>query len=178
MQLQHGNPKDRILNAAARVVQLVGAGHLTIDAVAKQAGLSKGGMLYHYPNKRSLLGGMVQHVIASTLEHVACYQADHTDEHNMTVRALIFALQQSDETERAMSLAILAAAAEDPGLLDPARVVFADLFRLIKAEGEMGVVLLLAIEGLRFVGMLNLLPLDSEELSTIHQQLRNIAEET
>ena len=28
---------------------------LTLDAVAKQAGISKGGLLYHYPNKEALL---------------------------------------------------------------------------------------------------------------------------
>ena len=36
-----------------------GAVHLTLDAVAERAGVSKGGLLYHFPSKESLLQAMV-----------------------------------------------------------------------------------------------------------------------
>ena len=51
--------RDALLDAAKRVMQRVGAGHLTLDAVAKEAGVSKGGLLYHYPSKGDLLRGML-----------------------------------------------------------------------------------------------------------------------
>jgi len=31
---------------------------LTLDAVAREAGLSKGGLLYHFPSKNALIAGM------------------------------------------------------------------------------------------------------------------------
>ena len=40
-----------MIQAAYRVVELRGATSLTIDAVAAESGLSKGGVLYHFPNK-------------------------------------------------------------------------------------------------------------------------------
>ena len=40
--------REKILDAAAELVAEIGAGRLTLDAVAEKAGLSKGGLLYDY----------------------------------------------------------------------------------------------------------------------------------
>ncbi len=45
--------KQKIILAAARKIAVKdGVAQLTIEAVAKQAGVSKGGVLYHYPSKK------------------------------------------------------------------------------------------------------------------------------
>jgi hypothetical protein len=105
------------------------------------------------------------------------------DGNNVTIRSLILAEQDQDETERAMSLAILAAAAEDPDLLDPAREALANWFGKVRQEAsnnphsdQIGVLLLLATEGLRFLGMLNLLPMGQAEREQLHQRMLSIAE--
>jgi len=174
--------KARILGAAAAVVERSGAAHLTIDAVAAEAQLSKGGVLYHFPNKRSMLEGMVQHVLGRVAERSARHRARLTGGSNRTLRALLLAEQEQDDTERAMSLAILAAAAEDPDLLDPARAAVAGWFGDISAEAgpaagdrQTAVLLLLASEGLRFLGMLNLLPMGTLERAQIHERMLEIA---
>jgi AcrR family transcriptional regulator len=41
------------------VIRRDGAQALTLDAVAAQAGVSKGGLLYHFKSKRELLDGLV-----------------------------------------------------------------------------------------------------------------------
>ena len=51
--------RERLLAAAAAVVRREGARGLTLDAVARQAGVSKGGLLYHFPGKRELVRGLV-----------------------------------------------------------------------------------------------------------------------
>jgi AcrR family transcriptional regulator len=168
--------KAKILNAAALVVDRAGAAHLTIDAVAAKAELSKGGVLYHFPSKRAMLEGMVQHVVQQTRERVASHQAEIGDAANSTVRSLIMAVQDQDDQERAMSLAILAAAAENPALLDPIREVIADWFADVEDEGRLGVLLLLATEGIRFLDMLNLLPANAGERSQYLTSLLSMAE--
>ena len=175
--------KSRILSAAAAVVARSGAAHLTIDAVAAEAKLSKGGVLYHFPSKRAMLEGMLEHVMAGMNERSAMYRARLQDGRNSAVRSLILSEQDQDDEERAMSLAILAAAAEDPELLDPAREVvegwFAEIGENNGCEPEardLGVLLLLATEGLRFLGMLDLLPMQPAERERIHQRLLSIAE--
>lgn len=51
--------KDRLLDAATEVLLQHGAQNLTLAAVAEQAGVSKGGLLYHFPSKQALAAGMV-----------------------------------------------------------------------------------------------------------------------
>ena len=52
--------RARILAAAARVSCESGPAALSLDAVAAEAGVSKGGLLYHFPSKHELLRSMVQ----------------------------------------------------------------------------------------------------------------------
>lgn len=51
--------REHILQAAGRVVSTEGVSALTLDAVAKAAGISKGGLLYHFPSKEALMFGMI-----------------------------------------------------------------------------------------------------------------------
>lgn len=175
--------KTRILGAAATVVERSGAAHLTIEAVAAEAKLSKGGVLYHFPNKRSMLEGMVQHLLGRVVERSARHRAELAGGRNVTVRSLILAEQELDDEDRAMSLAILAAAAEDPDLLNPARELINGWFDDVGNESggdgvgdQIGVLLLLATEGLRFLGMLNLLPIGSAERTRLNRRMLSIAE--
>src|SRR4028118_1337471 len=55
--------RAKILDAASELVSEIGAGRLTLDAVAERAGLSKGGLLYNFPTKEALLQGMIQRLI-------------------------------------------------------------------------------------------------------------------
>ena len=90
--------------------------------------------------------------------------------------ALIAAQQARDDVERVMSRAILAAAAEDPSLLDPARDALGQWFAAADKESPYGLILLLAVEGLRFVEMLNLFELSSKAQSRIYKQMVDMAE--
>ena len=56
--------RDRLLDAAATVVHRDGAQALTLDAVAQEAEVSKGGLLYHFRSKRELVEGMVERWLA------------------------------------------------------------------------------------------------------------------
>ena len=47
--------KERILQAAVQVLIDKGVNALTLDAVAKQAEVSKGGLLYYFSNKNALI---------------------------------------------------------------------------------------------------------------------------
>lgn len=55
--------KEAILDAVEAVVDAHGPVGLTLDAVALQAGVSKGGLMYHYPNKEALLSALVDRYV-------------------------------------------------------------------------------------------------------------------
>jgi AcrR family transcriptional regulator len=51
--------RTELLDAAVAVVRRDGAAALTLDAVAAEAGVSKGGVLYHFASKRALIDGLL-----------------------------------------------------------------------------------------------------------------------
>jgi AcrR family transcriptional regulator len=57
--LARGDTRSRLLDAAGAVIRRDGPQALTLDAVAAQAGVSKGGLLYHFKSKRELLDALV-----------------------------------------------------------------------------------------------------------------------
>ncbi len=52
--------RDRLLDAFERLLVSAGSRAATLDAVAAEAGVSKGGLLYHFPSKEALIDGMVE----------------------------------------------------------------------------------------------------------------------
>ncbi len=66
-----------LLDAASRIVQQRGVEHLTLDLTAQEAGVSKGGLLYHFPSKEALIKGMIQSYLPRfTADFNAAAQAD------------------------------------------------------------------------------------------------------
>src|SRR5664279_3356208 len=74
-----GSPRDsattkrRILDAAEQVVLRDGVGHLTLEAAAHEAGLSKGGVLYHFPTRDALVAAMVTRIIEQFEDDIASF---------------------------------------------------------------------------------------------------------
>jgi AcrR family transcriptional regulator len=50
--------RDRILDAFTELLSVEGERHATLDAVARRAGMSKGGLLYHFSSKDRLVDGL------------------------------------------------------------------------------------------------------------------------
>jgi AcrR family transcriptional regulator len=64
--------RERLLDAAEKVVARDGVANLTLDAVAREGGVSKGGLLYHFPSKSALITSVVERLA------VQC-DADHAN---------------------------------------------------------------------------------------------------
>ncbi|WP_224387574.1 TetR/AcrR family transcriptional regulator [Pseudonocardia sp. ICBG1293] len=54
-----GSARDRVLDAYETLLIEQGPGGATLDAVAAEAEVSKGGLLYHFNSKESLVGGLL-----------------------------------------------------------------------------------------------------------------------
>jgi AcrR family transcriptional regulator len=55
--------KAQLLESAAFVVVEYGLGSLTLDLVAQKAGVSKGGLIHHFRNKRALVEGLFNYLL-------------------------------------------------------------------------------------------------------------------
>lgn len=56
--------RDKIIDAAMSIVRDQGVAKLTLDEAARRAGLSKGGVLYHFKTKDDLVRGVVEYLIS------------------------------------------------------------------------------------------------------------------
>jgi AcrR family transcriptional regulator len=55
--------RERVLDAAESRLLAGGPSALVLDAVARDAGVSKGGLLYHFPSKTALVDGLVERML-------------------------------------------------------------------------------------------------------------------
>lgn len=54
--------REAVLNAASQVIVRQGIGGFTIEAVSQEAGVTKGGVLHHFPSKEALIDGLIDQV--------------------------------------------------------------------------------------------------------------------
>ena len=173
--------RDKLLDAADTIVERQGIANLTLDAVAAEAGVSKGGLLHHFPTKDRL----VEALVARCAENWrACYMgawAETPEGPGRMTRALLgHCLSDSEawtEQVRRSASAVFAALAQNPSLLAPMRSVHADLRRRIAEDGlppGMGETVAAAIDGLWLNWVLGLAPLDPDMLSRVRESLEDM----
>jgi AcrR family transcriptional regulator len=173
--MRSNNKKGQILEAALRVVEENGANHLTIDAVAAYANFSKGGVLYHFPSKKALLNGMVDHLIQANEKRM-----EALDDNDHLLSAFLHKENQMSAAERRASLALLAAAAEDPELLTPAKDYMKRVVDEISKNSQKpmeALTLFLAGEGIRFLDILEINPMSTKQTQGVVDQLSQRAKE-
>jgi AcrR family transcriptional regulator len=107
-----GETRDRLLDAAARLL-LRDPSKLTLDAVAAEAGTSKGGLLYHFSSKAELLDAVVDRWEASFQDQIDAAAQD-TPGGWVRAYAEVSALDGQDEHAREIDSGILAVLALQP----------------------------------------------------------------
>ena len=178
-----GDTRARIMEAAAAVVHDVGPAHLSLDAVAERAGISKGGLLYHFPTKASLIQAVVAHHCAQVELEAGIGPDGHVDRSPASVvSGLMRAFTVSMATKKPGGGAggVLAALAETPELLEPVRVHnvrVADTLRKAK-DPDVALLAFLAVEGLRALMLFDANPLTAAETEHILAMLDRMVRES
>jgi AcrR family transcriptional regulator len=116
---RRGRPSNRrrVLDAAAAVALREGPGAVTIDAVVTECGMSRGGVLYHFPSKHALLQALVDQDIDVVRETTGLDGGDaHTRPRGQRVRAYYEACTAGPPERGHVALAV--ALANNPALLD------------------------------------------------------------
>jgi AcrR family transcriptional regulator len=80
---------SELLDAAIRVVTQDGFGALTLDAVAREAGVSKGGLTHHFATKDALITAMLEHFAQRLLRELDRFAADDPELPGRRVRAMM-----------------------------------------------------------------------------------------
>jgi AcrR family transcriptional regulator len=163
--------REKILDAAAELVSEIGAGRLTLDAVAERAGLSKGGLLYNFPTKEALLQGMIQRLVDEVSAEKEALRSRADPGPNLEARLCTSALlKMHDGKMKDIANGMLAASAENPRLLEPVRQVIKETLDKLKASSEdldASLLAWLAVEGLSSYEMHDLSPFTEEDRERI-----------
>lgn len=108
--------RESILDAAERVVVAHGAAKMTLDAVAAEAEVGKGGLIYHFPSKQALLQGLVERLIDQYQTCIDEVRSDPNAGGNL-LQTRLKALATAHERSDRLATAMIAVAANAPELL-------------------------------------------------------------
>ena len=171
--------KRKLLEAAGQVVKEKGVTGLTLEAVAKQANVSKGGLLYHYPNKQALLKAMISH-LNENFERAIAKQIEQSEGKMSWLEAYVamsFDPQHSQITE---SAGMLAAIANDLSLLEPLAERYQVLQEQLEAsdlDSDLANIIRLAADGLWFTELFQISPLTESKRSQVLAALLSLIKE-
>jgi AcrR family transcriptional regulator len=167
--------RGRLLDAAVAVVRRQGAQSLTLDAVAAQAGVSKGGLLYHFKSKRDLLDGMVERWLAQWQDQI---DRESGDQGFLTGYVHATHLGGAGPDEREAEFGLLAALIAEPAVLEVVRQRYEEWQRRAVETTDdpvQATVARLATDGLWFADLLGFAPPRGELREQVLARLLELA---
>jgi AcrR family transcriptional regulator len=194
MARSQSGTRDRILRAAEDVVIRDGVSKLTLEAAALEAGVSKGGVLYHFPSRGALVSAMVDRFVVSFDDDLAAFGGLGGKPGDFTRAYLRATLEPSSSAgagapeeemtelelrDRRLGGALLAGMASDPELLAPLRDRFAAWQAALEADGlppAVATLVRLCADGLWLADLLELAPVRGELRADVGRELAALIE--
>ncbi len=174
--------KARIVDAAEEVVLRDGVARLTLDAAAAEAGLSKGGVLYHFPTRDALVAGMVDKIIEAfdeDIEHLLEGDEGAGSFTRAYIRATMAPSEHRPDREDRLGAALIAAAAAEPSLLVPLQRAADRWQARLESDGldpTVATVLRLACDGLWLCDLFGLAPPAARLRTKVGIELERLAQ--
>ncbi|WP_193101117.1 MULTISPECIES: TetR family transcriptional regulator [unclassified Burkholderia] len=163
------------IQAALAILERDGPGKLTFDAISRESGISKGGLMHQFRTKGDVLNALMEH----QQEYYQRFQRDYLaardpGEAQPTLSAQIATMREVIDQQPSAALAIMAALVEDPAPLQRVRDIDGENAKRIAAEsGDPDLALLRwkAAWGLALSAMFGLCPLSDDERARLFDRL-------
>ncbi len=174
--------RPQLLQSAGQLALEAGLRAVTLEAVAARAGVSKGGLQYHFPNKQALLDALFDETLAAFKADMLSAMAEDPDTGGRAARGYIHAsLQESrrnaSDTHLHLLLAMMLTDPETRARWSPKIVEINRPEPLPDAEAARLMICRLAADGLwlaELLGYQSMPPsLYAEVLRQIDQMTRN-----
>ncbi|MGQ0627741.1 MAG: TetR/AcrR family transcriptional regulator [Phycisphaerales bacterium] len=170
-----------VLDAAEDVVLRRGIGKLTLETVARQAKLSKSGLIHHFPSKDALVEAMVARRVAEWKRDYEAAIASQPPGPGRVPRAFL-GMCLADAAKwtsplRRSGLVLVAALVHDPRHVEPLRRIHREVAALIERDGlppGVGEAVMLAVDGLWFDWIFGITEIVPRRLAAIHAALEQL----
>lgn len=172
--------KQRLIDAAAKIVSTQGVQELTLEGVAAMAGVTKGGLIYHFKTKDDLLGALVQTMINELDQGSRTNAAKAGDTKGALLRALIDDTFDRSSEEKQLMSNLLAAASGYPHLLGPVRQLYNRTYSDFTQSGSqtgIAMVVVAALDGIAMLDLLNFHRFSKQQREAMRRTLHAMARE-
>lgn len=163
-----------ILTHAKQLIYESGFEALTLEAVAKKAAISKGGLLYHFPNKELLIKGLASYIFEAFVQRF--YELGESDPNHIGkwTRALIESTREDLHQNAELNIGLIATSILEPEVSKNISVGYKSILKKLQEDGLPPVtvdMIRLAIDGLYYTQILQVAPLEKEKVNEVIQQL-------
>lgn len=169
--------RSALLDAAERVVLRDGAGQLTMDAVASEAGVSKGGVLYAFPSKDALIDALFSRVYAAMDKIAEDFIAKAGDTGENWAKAHVLSSRDAETLISERSVALIANFMRSPEYRKGARDYYGMILGrldLSTLAGRKARLALLATEGAMLLRGFEFYPISTDDWRAIHDDIAAI----
>jgi AcrR family transcriptional regulator len=180
--MRHRNPEEtraRLLRAAVEQISEHGILDLTLDQVAAAAGVSKGGLLHHFPSKLALLEGLAGMLAHEYIARVGAeYEREPTGSRGRWARAYMRATFETPEWEIKLSNALVGALGSYPELLE----IYSRAFAALDVQHDDGLpparqlLIRMACDGLALADFSGSPPIDAALRAALFEELMELSQ--
>lgn len=173
--------RETVLTAAAQIIGRQGVNAFTLDAVAKEAGITKGGVLHHFPSKESLVEGLIEHVMQTFRQRLEAELANDTlGDTGRWLRAYLRTVFSVQYEVQNLIPALAAAVAADHQTLNRIRRGFEESQQAAIHDGIdpiQATIVRLAVDGMVFSRALNIDVLDEDTSQKVYEALSRLTQQ-
>lgn len=176
----HSSARQRLLDAAAQIISTQGVQALTLEGVAAAAGVTKGGLIYHFKTRDDLLGAVVQAMLDQLEQRSRTKAAKAGGTTGSFLSALIDDAFDTPANEKQLMSSLLAAVFSHPHLLEPVHKSFDFAYAdLAKSGPRAGLAMAIAVatDGLLLLELLDLHRFNDRQRKAVRQALQTLAKE-
>ncbi len=170
---------DKVLDAAQALMTRDGVGSLTMDRVAQEAGVSKGGVLHHFRSKKALVNAIALRKLKHLQADVDAAQRLRAGDPQAILHGMIDHARATYCGDDNFSRPLLVAAVEHSESMAEFQAMFSEIFDEVRrdtAAPDRASALLFAAIGIQVCRTLGFAPLDPRQADGVFQAIAEMAE--
>ncbi|TWU23015.1 HTH-type transcriptional repressor KstR2 [Novipirellula galeiformis] len=171
----------RILDAVMQLILAGGLPAVTLSAVCRKAGLSKGGLMHHFPSKESLVDAFLEQAVGDYLNQVQQAAAPHAVGTGQRAKAILelFLGEPTAAEPDCDCAAVMVALVQGGGGNSLVNEVHQTLLQLMREDGlsrDLSELILATIDGVWLQSIIAANDIIESRKKRIHKKLKQLIE--